>query len=161
VATATIAASLGEAASPRLANLYHQRQTEAFVATVRKLVLAGVTLGLAGVLAAILVGEPVLHVVYGPEYAAQKTLLVFLMVGAMVQYSAVFLGTTVNAMRMFTVQAPINIAALVAVALVAFWAVPAWGLMGAAAAVVAGQVVQAGWYAVLTWRVVLPRLREQ
>lgn len=160
VATGTIAASLGEAASPRLANLYHQRQTEAFVSTVRKLVLAGATLGLVGVLAAVLVGEPFLRVAFGSEYAAEKLLLVVMMVGAMIQYSAVFLGTTVNALRMFTVQAPINIASLVAVTLVAFLVVPSWGLMGAAVAVGTGQVVQAVWYAVLTWRVVLPRLRR-
>ena len=161
VATGVIAAALGQAASPRLANLYYQRQTELFVATVRKLVLLGATLGIVGVLAATLVGESVLRIAFGPDYAAQKPLLVALMVGAMVQYSAVFLGTTVNALRMFKVQVPINIASLVAVAFVSFVAVPRWGLMGAAAAVGAGQVLQAVWYAVLTWRVILPRLTQQ
>jgi O-antigen/teichoic acid export membrane protein len=160
VATATIAASLGEAASPRLANLYYLRDAEAFVVTVRKLVLAGATLGLAGVITATVMGEPFLRVAFGPEYADQKSLLIVLMVAAMVQYSAVFLGTAVNALRMFAVQAPVNLATLVAVVLAASLAVPQWGLIGAAVAVGTGQTLQAVWYAVLTWRVVLPRVRQ-
>lgn len=160
VATGTIASSMGQAASPRLANLYHQRETDRFVATVRKLVLGGATLGLAGVLAAALFGEPVLRVAFGPEYASQKPLLVVLMVVATVQYSSLFLGTAVNAARMFAVQAPLNMAGFAVVAFVAWVAIPQFGLMGAAAAMGAGQAVQAIWYAVLTWRVVLPRLRQ-
>lgn len=160
VATGTIAGSLAEAASPRLANLYVARRGAQFKATLARLVAVGAALGLTGIAVAALLGEPVLRLLFGQEYAEETGVLVVLMVAAALQYTALFLGTSVNAMRLFTVQMPINAAGLVVVTLVALVAVPTVGLVGAALAAVAGQLVQGLAYLYLLRRVVLPRLRE-
>lgn len=153
-----VAAALAEAASPRLSNLYAEGRVQAFRSTLRKLVLTGIALGGSGIIGALVLGEPLLELAFGAEYAEQYLVLVVLACAGALQYATVFLGTSVNAMRLFAVQLPIHITGFAAVAAAAFFAVPAWGLIGAAMAIVAGQAVQSIWYLWLLFRVVLPRL---
>ncbi|WP_214405086.1 oligosaccharide flippase family protein [Pseudonocardia lacus] len=159
VLSGTVVGALGQAASPRLANLFAAGQRARFTRTLTRLVALGAALGVAGVAGAALFGAPALRLVFGAEYAAHADVLVVLMVAAAVQYSVVFLGTSVTAIRRFTVQMPISIGVLIVVTAAAAVAVPPWGLMGGALAVLASQVFAMLCYIGLYVRVVLPALR--
>lgn len=154
--TGMVINSLGEAASPRLANLFFSGEYSQFRATLKKLVLMGVGIGMAGVIGVLLLGRPVLGTVFGAEYADRNDVLSVMMAGSAILYSTMFLGTAVNAMRRFTVQLPINLAILGTAAAVAWMAVPAWGIMGGAVAMVAGEVVALVFYIGLLFHVILP-----
>jgi O-antigen/teichoic acid export membrane protein len=158
-ATSTVANALVESAMPRLANLYNARAFPAFKRTLWRLIQLGALLGTGGVVLASLVGKPVLTAVLGPQFGEAGGVLILLSVAAAIQYVAVFLGTAVNAIRLFNVQALINITALVVVAAVAIVAIPHLALKGAGVAVIAGEGVQLIWYLYLLSRSVLPRLR--
>jgi O-antigen/teichoic acid export membrane protein len=158
VASGTVASALVEAAMPRLSNLYVARDLAGFKLTLWRLMAMGAVLGLTGVLAALLLGEPALDLVFGPQYGREGGVLLLLTAAATLQYTAVFLGTAVNAMRLFTVQMPINLASLVVVFLVSWFTVPAMGLAGAGLAVLAAEAVQSLCYVLVLMRAVLPRL---
>jgi O-antigen/teichoic acid export membrane protein len=160
VMSSTIINALAQAASPRLANLYAAGKQLQFKRTLVRLICLGSALGAAGIVGAALLGAPALRLVFGDEYAARANVLVVLMVAAAAQYSMVFLGTSVNAIRRFTVQMPISIAALIMVTITAILAVPPLGLMGGALAVLVGQVFAMLCYLGLLVRVVLPALRK-
>jgi O-antigen/teichoic acid export membrane protein len=150
--------SLGEAVSPRLANQYVAGDSAAFRRTLRGAVLFGIALGLAGVLFAIVAGSFFLDLVYGEEYAAHADVLVVLMAAGAINLGFVFIGTAVNALRMFTVQLPITVLTLVTITLASLWLVPMWGLMGAALAVGCANVSNGCCYLWLYLRRVKPRL---
>lgn len=154
----TIIAALAEAASPRLANLFATGKWQQFKSTLARLVACGLAVGIAGVAAAVFFGAPALRLLFGPEYAARSEVLVVLMVGAGTQYGIVFLGTAVNAIRRFTVEMPISLAALAVVTAVSVVAVPPLGLMGGALAVLAGQLCTVLCYVALLVKVILPAL---
>lgn len=159
VVSGMIIASLGEATSPRLARYFLERQSRAFVQTLKKLVASGVALGLIGVVLGLTVGEPLLSILYGEQYAANVDVLVILLASLAVQNATVFFGTAVNAMRQFRVQVPINVVTLIVVLASSMIAVPAQGIVGAALAVLVGQLVSALLYGLMVWKVVLPALR--
>ncbi|CAN7241419.1 oligosaccharide flippase family protein [Pseudarthrobacter oxydans] len=159
--TGMVMASLGEAASPRLANLYFERDYRRFRTVLFRLVVMGAGLGVIGAAAAAVLGNPVLALIFGPEYAARNDVLVVLMAAAAITNTTAFLGTAANAMRRFRVQLPINAAALVTGASVAFFAVPAFGIMGGAVAIAAGEVVSVILYLVVVFRVILPATSRQ
>lgn len=154
--TGMVMASLGEAASPRLANLYFAGDYKKFRSVTCRLVLLGAGLGIIGIVGAAALGGPVLALVFGPDYAARNDVLVVLMGAAAITYTTAFLGTAVNAMRRFGVQFPINLSVLAAVTLVAWLTVPPLGIMGGALAIAAGEVVSIGSYLFVVLRVVLP-----
>ncbi len=70
----------------------------------------------------------------------------------------VFIGTAVNALRMFTVQLPITVLMLTTITLASIALVPSWGLMGAAVAVGIANVANGLCYLGLYLRRVKPRL---
>jgi O-antigen/teichoic acid export membrane protein len=157
-AVGMVSNSLGEAVSPRLANQYVAGDSAAFRRTLRGAVLSGIALGLAGVLFAIVAGSFFLDLVYGEEYAAHADVLVVLMAAGAINLGFVFIGTAVNALRMFTVQLPITVLTLITITLASLWLVPMWGLMGAALAVGCANVANGCCYLWLYLRRVKPRL---
>ncbi|MGY1601165.1 lipopolysaccharide biosynthesis protein [Geodermatophilus sp. SYSU D00815] len=153
--TGLIANSVAEAASPRLANLYARGDTVGFRRTLRKLLMVGLALGIVGLVGALLLGRVFLDLVFGPEYARWWLALVLLMAAAAVQYSYLFLGTAIGALRLFRIQLPLTAAGLLVVGAASLLAIPAWGMYGAAFAVLAGQILRA----LLSWLVLMLRMR--
>jgi O-antigen/teichoic acid export membrane protein len=158
MAMGTIIGSIAEAASPRLSNLYHSGDGAGVRRFMKRLVLLGSGLGLAGVAGALIGGAAVIDLAFGPAYAAESNVFLVLMITAAVQYATVFLGTSINALRLFSIQLPINVAVLAGVATACTFLVPSQGLTGAAISMLIGQIIQASCYGVLTWRVILPRI---
>ena len=159
VITNTVVDSLGQAASPRLANLYSSGEALRFRRILWRMLALAAGLGFVGVLGSVFAGQVALRLVFGPEYASEVAVLILLMIAAAAQYWASYIRTALNAMRIYKAPLPISLANFGCVALVSILAVPKIGLVGAAVAILIGQVVAALMYSVLLFRVILPRLR--
>lgn len=160
VVTSTIATAMSDGTAPRMANQFLAGDTAGFLRLLRRLMLAGGTLGICGIAGALVLAKPLLRVLFGAEYAAEWPVIVVLMIGATGQYAALSLGTAVNAMRLFRIQVPINLIELCVVAVSAAVLIPRWGLMGAATAIAVAQGAQASMYACVYFVRVKPALKR-
>ncbi|GAA3659006.1 hypothetical protein GCM10022237_18740 [Nocardioides ginsengisoli] len=159
--TGTVVQAVAESASPRLANQYAAGELGAMSRLLGRLVMTGAAIGLLGVVASWAFAAPVLRIVFGPEYAAHADVLVVLMVAATLQYAAVFVGTTVDAVRAFRVQAPLTALGLLT-AIVAGWTLTRdGGLIGTAWSTVVTQVVLGVGHVVVLVTVLRPRLERR
>lgn len=138
----TVVAALGQSATPRLSQYYIAGEYRSFQTLMSKLLKIGLGLGLVGLVGSYALGKPALTILYSPEYAEQGSLFVVLMAAAGVSYVASFLGYGMTAAQDYTSQIPLFLSSTVAIALGCLVAVPKYGLMGAAIAVLLGSVVQ-------------------
>lgn len=130
----TVVGALGQSASPRLARHYAAGDRAAFLGLLRTLTGLGLFLGVAGVAATLVAGEPLLRLLYRAEYAAQSGVLLLLMVGGGLGYIASLLGYAMTAARSFRAQAPLFLATG-GVTIAACWLlIPRYHLSGAALA---------------------------
>lgn len=139
VATSLIGGAATEAAMPRLANHYSAERFDDFRSLTHRLALFGLALGLAGIIASWLVGEPLLTAVFGAPYGDANEVLVILMLAAALQYTSLAVGGAIYGMRMFRVQVPANVSALIVAAASGAALTSAHGLEGAAWSVVMTQ----------------------
>lgn len=132
VAGSAVVAALGQAASPRLAAYYADANARAFRGLLLKLIGIGALLGAAGVTIALLLGEPLLALIYGPAYAAHADVLVLVMLAGGIGYIGSFLGYGITATRQFyqflAIYAGVTLTALAASVVL----IPPLGLTGAA-----------------------------
>jgi O-antigen/teichoic acid export membrane protein len=133
-----------------LARYYADGDQAAFDALLLRIVGLGGVLGATGVLLAMAAGHQVLTFLYRPEYARHADIFVWLMAAAGLQYTYVFLGTAVNAMRRFTIQLPIQVLSLLVTLLLCLYLVKGHGLKGAAWAMLGTAAFEAAAYALLT-----------
>lgn len=143
----TIVGALSQAAVSRLATLHANGQRSAFRDLVWRMVWAGVGLGFIVVLLSYAAGAPLLHIVYGSEYAGRADVLVWLAGAALLRYSYAFLGTAANAMRRYRFQPVVHLAGSLAVASVSWTFIPDHGLVAAAWGLLAGAFVEGVGYA--------------
>lgn len=102
----------------------------------------GMVLGIGAVLTAWLFGKDLLTRIFRPEYGAHADLLVRLMLAGTLAFAASGLGYVITAARSFYPQVPLLLCAAAAATGVSGWAVPRYGSMGAADAVLAASLVQ-------------------
>ncbi len=141
VIVGTVVNAMGLAASPRLARYWAHGERSAFLRLLGGLILGGATVGLAGVAVAAVAGEPLLRLLFTADFAGYGHVLVRMMIAAAITSSFVFLGTAINAMRLFKLQVPVQFAGLVCIiALTVLW-VPAGGALGAANALIGAALV--------------------
>lgn len=139
--TGTVVQAVAESASPRLADQFASGRVAAMRRLLLRLVLTGTSIGMLGVVVSWLLAEDALQLLFGPEYAAQADVLVVLMVAATFQYASLFVGTSVDAMRAFRVQAPLTALGLVTAIVAGWWLTRDHGLIGTAWSTVLTQVV--------------------
>lgn len=161
VVTSLIMSALADTVAPRMANQFQAGDYLGFRRILRDLVVLAAGIGLIGVSSALIIGVPVVRVVFGAEYARHVSVLVILMAGSATQYVTAFFGTAVNAMRKFSVQMPLEFAAFLVVTIASAILVRRYGMVGAALSVAIGQFVAALLYAILVITVVLPALRAK
>jgi O-antigen/teichoic acid export membrane protein len=137
-----VVTSLGQAATPRLARLNLEGDSNGFRSLSFKIAALGAALGLAGLAGAAVIGERVVALVYGREYADQKLLLLTAVGATGLGFIASLLGYAITAARRFNEQMPLQAAGLAGTAVAAFLLVPRLGLVGGAIAVGAGALVQ-------------------
>ena len=144
-----IANAVAQAALPVLARDLQNSRT-AYARRLRILVQSGVALGVASVMAAVLLGRPVVTAIYSGQVAAHIDVLIWLMIAAALSYSFLFLGTALNVRLRFGTQLLISSAALVTVASCVIPLVNRYGLRGGAYALCAGAVLEGCAYAAVT-----------
>lgn len=155
----TIVNALGQAATPRLARHAASSEGQRFRTLALKLAGLAAGLGLAGMLAAYLVGSTVLSLAYRPEYAAYSGLLTGVMGAAIPAYVAGVLGYAVTAARAFDAQVPLFAAVAATCGAVSWVLAPRLGLAGAVVALGIASTVQVGGQ-LLILRHALGRRRE-
>jgi O-antigen/teichoic acid export membrane protein len=144
--------ALWAAVSPRMAQLF-VADRGAYRRLYRRTMLLAAAMGALTVGAAATLGRPLLASIYTPEYAAHADVLVWLAAVAAVGYQASALCSAITAARRFPEQ--LYVAALtVAVSWLASQVlVPRFGLVGAAAALLAATAVQTACLALIYRRV--------
>ncbi len=141
--------AMGRSALPRLARLHAEGNSRSFGRTLAKLMAAVTMIGLLSVVGSLLLGKPLLRMVYNQEYAVHVPALHVLMIAAGLGYVAGMLKVAVDATRTFAAQLPLFLAATAVSALAAWWLVPAYGIVGAAGAFVAAKLVLVAGYGVM------------
>ncbi len=126
-----IVIALGQSVCTRMARLFADCEIQRFKALLGKLILFAGVLGMVALGAALIIGRPVLTLVYRPEYAEHVDLLLLMVVDATLVAIATFVGFGMTAARCFRPQ--MSIMAGTAVTTVAFTLalIPRFGLMGA------------------------------
>jgi O-antigen/teichoic acid export membrane protein len=143
-------AAAGQAASPRLANLYEGGRLEAFRSLHRKLLQTGCWIGAVSLAGAALLGRLFLHIAYGAAYVPYLRLFILLTAVRAVIHLVSAQEYSVTATRAFRAQLPVAAVSAATTIAAAFLLTPALGLEGAAAAMLAGALVQgAGYTAIL------------
>ncbi len=133
--------ALWAAASARLAQSFVNDRAAYRRLSRRTLLVAG-GMGVLTVAGAALVGAPLLAMLYTPDYALHAEVLVWLAVVAAVGYATSALTTSITAARRFPAQLGV-VALTVAVSwLASVWLVPAFGLRGAAWALLIATLAQ-------------------
>jgi O-antigen/teichoic acid export membrane protein len=135
VAGVTFLGSLNNAAMPRLARHYAERDFARFRRVLGRLLAVACGAGAAGVAVAALAGRQLLTILYRPEYAEHHTVFVWVMVAAAVAYVSSVLGFAVTATRAFGRLTLPYVAGTVATLAGCWVLVPRYGLTGAAWAV--------------------------
>jgi len=148
--------ALGESASPRLAKYYANRNAIAFRTLLLKLVGIATVIGTITVLISLVGGKQILTLLYNPEYAQHTNLFVWLMVAAGVGYVSAFLGYGMTTAQYFRIQIPLFSAVTGASALGSMFLIPAYGLQGAAIAL----IVSSGVQVVISWGIILHALNK-
>lgn len=138
IAGMTVASALGQSSLARLSRYYASGDLGKFRRTVRKLVLLGLGLGVAGIAAAALVGRPMLTLLYSEEYAAHNGLFILIMAVGGVQFVVTLLGAPATAMRAFRGQLVIFIINVLIILVLALVLIPRYGMVGAALSLLGG-----------------------
>lgn len=142
----TVITALGQSATPRLAKYYAAGAWRAFDHLLLRLIGMGAALGAAGVVVTLLAGREILTLLYRPEYADRVDVLAWIMAAYGLQFSYVFLGTAINAMRRFAVQLPIHLASCLVVFIGSLTLIGPYGLVGAAWAMLGAALFEAAAY---------------
>ncbi len=123
--------AIGQAASPRLANIYLTDPT-GFRRLFAKLMFIGAALGALSITAVGLLGRPLLTILYAPEYAAYSKEFVILAAAGALMFLANLCGYALTATQIFRVQLTTGAITSGLVWVPAFLLVPAYGVGGAA-----------------------------
>lgn len=152
IAGSTVILALSQSSIARLSRYFAEGRKEIFRSTIFKLLGLGVLIGLFGILAAALIGGPLLTLLYAEEYAEHTGLFVVIMTGGAVMYLGSLLGAPVSAMREFRVQLWVYLVNLVLMIGLAAWLIPRHGMLGAAVVMVVCSTWVTGAYGFLVWR---------
>jgi O-antigen/teichoic acid export membrane protein len=132
----SVMGALGQVFAPRLARSYSGGDRAAFRRQARFLLGVATALGVTGFGIAALLGRPLLTLIYTHEYASAQSVLMPLMLAAFANYLLAVFGFMVNAAGLFRPQVPLQVLNVCAVAVACRIAVPTYGTIGAAWAIV-------------------------
>ncbi len=152
IAGSTVIMALSQSSIARLSRYYAEGRRELFQSTILKLLGLGVVIGIFGVLVAALAGKPLLTLLYSKEYAGHTGLFVVIMIGGALLYLGSLLGAPVSAMREFRVQLWVYLVNVVLMLGLSVWAIPKYGMMGAAVVMVVCSLWVTSAYGFLVWR---------
>lgn len=134
-----VSSALSHAVKPRLAKLYAEGSGE-FARLLSRLVAMCAAGGALGVVGAWLVGDWVLAVIYGQDYAAYQATLVWVAIGVSFQLVSSMVNAALQAVREFSLILRISLVTLVIVTLAGWPLVGRFGVAGAGVLVAVGSL---------------------
>lgn len=134
--------ALGLSASSRLSVYYAGGEWRAFRSLLLRLVGLGAFIGGAGLLLTALFGRPVMTLMYQPEYALYQSVLMVIVAAAAIDFIGTGADYGVTATRHFRQQMMLFIIVTASTLAAAALLVPAYGLMGAAVALLIAAIVR-------------------
>ena len=152
--------ALANAALARLARHAADHDWRAYLRLLARLLTIGVGIGAVTVAGSVVLGEPVLRLLYSEEVAAHADILTLLAISAGLLYSYLFLGTALDALRSYRIQPWIHVTTALVIAGACAVLVPRRGPDGAAWALIAGYAVECVCYVVSVSLVVRSRIRR-
>ncbi|SDI42110.1 oligosaccharide flippase family protein [Natribacillus halophilus] len=138
----TFIQSVGQAASPRMAKLYRNRELNDYKKIIAFLIVLGFSIGLVGFIVAVSLGEIILTLLYGSSYADYNQLLILVMIAGIFTFTSSFLGHGITAMRLFKIQPYANAISLMVTIITSFILIPIIGLNGAAYTLIIGSMTR-------------------
>jgi O-antigen/teichoic acid export membrane protein len=138
VAGNLIVAAIANAVIPGLARDAAGEQWGHFLRTLRLMIGSGIALATIAVIACALLGEPVLRLLYSEHEAANADVLIWMAAATGLVWSYIFLGTALDAMRVYAIQPWIHGTSTLVIALASALLIPDHGLHGAAWATLIG-----------------------
>lgn len=148
VAGSTFVVAVGQAVSPRLARLYAHGDRAGFVRFLQQLTALFALYGALAVALAVVVGKPLLTLLYTPEYASAAPLLVILTLGFGIGAIVSVFGFGITAARRFRAQVPLVALAVLIATIASAILIPRFGVMGAAWALLTSLIawaIASGW----------------
>lgn len=139
---AALVNALGAPASVRLAQYYAAAERSRFRQLMTKMLLLASALGIAGILVSVAAGSRILALLYTNEYSQMAAVLTLLCVGSAISYAASFFGYGMTSLRRYRIQVPIFVGVVLATVLSCYWLTGRYGMMGTAAGVLVGNLVQ-------------------
>jgi O-antigen/teichoic acid export membrane protein len=146
--------ALSRSAAPRLAKYHAANAIPDFLRLVAKLMAIGLLIGCAGVLVALCAGKWFLAIAFGPEYAQETGVLIWVMVAMGVVTTGTFLGTAVTAARRLAIQMAIHAGKVAVAGAICYLLVPRFGALAAAWSLAASAVFSVAAFAAVTWWIV-------
>lgn len=119
-------------------------ELEGFRGILKKLLLLAAFIPALGIPIALLFGRPLLSLLYRPEYGNHVGVLVIMVITAALTAVGSFMGYGMTAVHSFRAQVPVMAATLTSTIVLCFMLIPRMGLIGAALALLASEVVYAG-----------------
>jgi O-antigen/teichoic acid export membrane protein len=150
IAGHTVFTALGQVTIPKLTRLYVARDRAGYLRLLRLLCLVSVSLGLAGILVAVVAGKPLLTLLYTEEYASSVDILILTMAAGLGAYLVSAAGVALVSAGQFSTPLPLQAFNLVIVTLGCALLVPRLGALGAAWVIVAANLATMLMFA---WRV--------
>lgn len=142
VAGRTFIGALGQASAPRLVQYYVKGDRKAFIGLLANMSLGIGALGAVATLAMVVLGRPILHLLYHkPEITAAAPIAAWVMFAAALSYLDAPLARAIGAMRRFHLQVCLRGLAMVVMGGLLVWMIPSFGLVGAAWAMILGSVL--------------------
>jgi O-antigen/teichoic acid export membrane protein len=138
--------ALAQSVIPRLARYYAEANYLGFRQILFKLIGLGFSIGLFGVIIALVMGKRFLNIFYTEIYAAHSSLLVLFMIANLVDFTFLAIASAVNAMRHFRIQVVIASISTLIMAPACFVLVGKIGLEGAAYSMIISKTVEAIMY---------------
>ena len=121
---------LGQVAIPRLARAASGHDRRGYLDLMARMLLAGLLLGLGGLVIASLLHREIVWLLYGDQFTARSSLLVWVMLAGLMTYLASCLGFGLTALRLFRI-APLIYGFACAANLALCWLLaPVLGLLG-------------------------------
>jgi len=142
IAGTMVVNSLGQATLPRLARYYAHHETAAFWGLLLKLIGMGIGIGAGGLIMAVFAGPPIMRLLYGSDYSQYPAVINWLVASWTVSTIGSFLGYGISATRAFRVQPYVHGGAVLGITLFCYFAVPQYGMIGAAWAIGVGGLLR-------------------
>jgi O-antigen/teichoic acid export membrane protein len=151
VIDSTVVNALGMASTSRLSQAYSSGDYTQFRRMLQKLLIFSLLLGAIMLSLTVIAGAELISRIYRPEYAANPSIFIIIMLGSWLSDLGIILGYGMTSARLLKVQVPLCLLILLATCGGCALLVPKMGLVGSSIALVLSEFVRVAGYAMVLW----------